>query len=103
MSDIAATPELTQTAAETDSDGAAFDEPSGPLTLARLLSYVPGIALLIAVGVLGKYAEIWWLKLAKHEHWTVPDIEYVLWAILIGLLITNIVGLHPIFKPGIGT
>nr|WP_297614796.1 YeiH family protein [Nocardia sp.] len=81
-----------------------FDEtPSGPLTAKGLLAYLPGIALLVAVGVLGKYTEIWWLKIAKHEHWTVPDIEYVLWAILIGLLITNTVGLHRIFRPGVGT
>ncbi|MFJ9366741.1 YeiH family protein [Nocardia sp. NPDC101769] len=80
-----------------------FDESSGPLTVARLLGYVPGILLLIAVGVLGKYAQIWWNAAARHQHWTVPDIEYVLWAILIGLLITNTVGLHPIFRPGVGT
>jgi uncharacterized integral membrane protein (TIGR00698 family) len=69
----------------------------------NLLAYVPGVLLLIAVGLLGKYAEIWWLAIAKHEHWTVPDIEYVLWAILIGLLITNTLGLHPIFRPGVQT
>lgn len=89
--------------AETGSGAADFDEPPGPLTVARLLGYVPGILLLIAVGVLGKYAQIWWNAAAKHQHWTVPDIEYVLWAILIGLLITNTVGLHPIFRPGVGT
>jgi Conserved hypothetical protein 698 len=33
----------------------------------------------------------------------VPDIEYVLWAILIGLLITNTIGLHSIFRPGVLT
>ena len=72
------------------SDEAAF-------TSSRPLDYVPGILLLIAVGVLGKYAQIWWNALAKHEHWRVPDIEYVLWAIVIGLLITNTIGLHRIF------
>lgn len=41
--------------------------------------------------------------LARHQHWTVPDIEYVLWAILIGLLITNTIGLHSIFRPGVLT
>lgn len=89
--------------AETDFGATDFEEPSGPLTVARLLGYLPGILLLIAVGVLGKYAQIWWNAAAKHQHWTVPDIEYVLWAILIGLLITNTVGLHPIFRPGVGT
>lgn len=72
-------------------------------TSTRPLDYVPGILLLIGVGVLGKYAQIWWNALAKHEHWTVPDIEYVLWAIVIGLLITNTVGLHPIFRSGVLT
>src|SRR4030088_2054947 len=69
----------------------------------RPLDYVPGVLLLIAVGLLGKYAQIWWNALAKHEHWRVPDIEYVLWAIVIGLLITNVVGLHRIFRPGVQT
>src|SRR6202790_529875 len=69
----------------------------------RPLDYVPGILLLIAVGVLGKYAQTWWNTLAKHHHWTVPDIEYVLWAIVIGLLITNTVGLHRIFRAGVLT
>jgi len=41
------------------------------------------------VGLLGKYAQVVWNALAKHEQWRVPDIEYVLWAIVIGLLITN--------------
>jgi uncharacterized integral membrane protein (TIGR00698 family) len=69
----------------------------------RPLDYLPGILLLIAVGLLGKYAEVGWLSLAKHQHWTVPDIEYVLWAILIGLVITNTLGLHPTFRPGVAT
>src|SRR5258707_1817088 len=69
----------------------------------RPLDYVPGILLLIGVGVLGKYAQIWWNTLARHQHWTVPDIEYVLWAILIGLLITNTIGLHRVFRPGVLT
>jgi hypothetical protein len=74
----------------------APDEASAQATFTstRPLDYVPGIVLLVAVGVLGKYAQIWWNALARHEHWTVPDIEYVLWAIVIGLLITNTIGLH---------
>ena len=46
------------------------------------LAYVPGVLLLIAVGLAGKYAQIEWNALAKQHHWTVPDIEYVLWAIV---------------------
>ena len=70
---------------------------------ARPLDYLPGLLLLVAVGLLGKYAEVAWLALAKREHWTVPDVEYVLWAILIGLVITNTVGLHRVFRPGVLT
>lgn len=69
----------------------------------NLLAYVPGVVLLIAIGVLGKYAQIWWKAIAQHEHWTVPDIEYVLWAIVFGLIVTNTVGLHRIFGPGVQT
>jgi uncharacterized integral membrane protein (TIGR00698 family) len=65
--------------------------------------YIAGILLLVVVGVLGKYAEVGWLALAKRQHWTVPDIEYVLWAILIGLVIANTVGVHRIFQPGVAT
>jgi hypothetical protein len=36
----------------------ALDEPT--FTSNRPLDYVPGILLLIAVGLLGKYAQIWW-------------------------------------------
>src|ERR1700752_4845391 len=72
-------------------------------TSRRPLDYVPGILLLIAVGVLGKYAQVGGNTLAKHHHWTAPDIEYVLWAIVIGLLIPNTVGLHRIFRPGVLT
>lgn len=83
----------------------ALDEPA--FTSRQPLAYLPGVVLLIAVGLLGKYTQIWWNTLAKHEHWRVPDIEYVLWAIMIGLviglLITNTVGLHRIFRPGVQT
>src|SRR5208283_3278707 len=40
---------------------------------------------------------------AKTHHWTFPNIEYVLWAILIGLAIANTVGLPEIFKAGVAT
>jgi hypothetical protein len=69
----------------------------------NVLEYVPGVLLLIAIGLLGKYAQIWWNALAKHEHWTVPDVEYVLWSIVFGLLVTNTIGLHRIFRPGVQT
>jgi uncharacterized integral membrane protein (TIGR00698 family) len=87
--------------ARVEPDDEVADEAA--FTSTRPLDYVPGLLLLIAVGVLGKYSQIWWNALAKHEHWKAPDIEYVLWAILIGLLIANTVGLHRIFRPGVQT
>ncbi len=68
-----------------------------------MLDYLPGVALLIAVGLLGKYTQIWVNDFAHDREWRFPDIEYVLWAILFGLIIANTVGVHRIFKPGIGT
>src|ERR1700687_1986010 len=85
----------------TESEAATAVEAT--FTCTRLLEYVPGFLLLLAVGLLGKYAEVWWLALARHRGWTVPDIEYVLWAILIGLVIANTVGLHRVFRPGVLT
>ncbi|MBB3751666.1 putative integral membrane protein (TIGR00698 family) [Mycolicibacterium sp. BK634] len=87
----------------TTTDVAQSEEDQPVFTSRNLLEYVPGVLLLIGIGLLGKYAQIWWNSLAKHQHWTVPDIEYVLWAILIGLLVTNTVGVHRIFKPGVQT
>jgi uncharacterized integral membrane protein (TIGR00698 family) len=69
----------------------------------NLLDCVPGVLLLIAIGLLGKYAEVWWTSIARHQHWTVPDIEYVLWTILFGLLVANTVGVHRLFRPGVQT
>ncbi|BBY25028.1 hypothetical protein MSTO_52330 [Mycobacterium stomatepiae] len=43
-----------------------LDEPT--FTSRQPLHYLPGILLLIGVGLLGKYAQIWWNTLAKHEH-----------------------------------
>jgi uncharacterized integral membrane protein (TIGR00698 family) len=84
-------------------DATEPSEEEASFTSPNLLAYVPGVVLLIAIGLLGKYAQIEWKSLARHEHWTVPDIEYVLWAIVIGLLITNTVGLHRVFRPGVQT
>jgi uncharacterized integral membrane protein (TIGR00698 family) len=92
---------MSTTRVEPDETEETLDEPT--FTSRRPLDYVPGILLLLAVGLLGKYAQIWWNTLAKREHWHVPDIEYVLWAIMIGLLISNTIGLHRIFRPGVLT
>jgi len=39
----------------------------------------------------------------KAHHLVLPNIEYVLWAILIGLVISNTVGIPAIFRSGVAT
>jgi len=53
---------------------------------------LPGIVLLFAIGYAG--------KLIEH---VVPHTEYVLWAIVIGLLVANTVGVPAIFRAGVET
>ena len=69
----------------------------------RFLAMLPGIGLLTIVGLAGKVLEKSIATYTKAHHLVVPNIEYVLWAILIGLLISNTVGVAEVFKPGIAT
>ncbi len=71
-----------------------------PASLPELL---PGIALLAAVGYAGKFVEHFLNTWTKAHHITFPNIEYVLWAILFGILIANTVGVARIFRPGVAT
>jgi uncharacterized integral membrane protein (TIGR00698 family) len=70
------------------------------LQFAKLL---PGILLLVAIGYAGKVLEQSIGRYTKAHHLVVPNIEYVLWAILIGLVISNTVGVPQIFRTGIAT
>jgi uncharacterized integral membrane protein (TIGR00698 family) len=70
---------------------------------AAVFRMVPGIALLTAIGYAGKVIEHTLNTYAKTNHWTFPNIEYVLWAILIGLVISNILTIPAVFQPGIAT
>src|ERR1700756_1347513 len=69
----------------------------------RLLRLVPGLLLLAAVGFAGKVIEQSIARYGKAHHLTLPNIEYVLWAILIGLVIANTVGVPRVFQAGIAT
>ncbi|MGZ4872767.1 MAG: putative sulfate exporter family transporter, partial [Candidatus Angelobacter sp.] len=69
----------------------------------RLLAILPGIGLLTIVGLAGKVLEKSIATYSKAHHLVIPNIEYVLWAILIGLLISNTIGVAEVFKPGIAT
>src|SRR3981189_394910 len=69
----------------------------------QFLRVIPGVLLLGAVGYAGKLLERNVGGYAKAHHWTFPNIEYVLWAILIGLVISNTVGVPEIFRAGVAT
>jgi len=69
----------------------------------QFLRVIPGILLLAAVGYAGKLLEQNVGAYAKAHHWVFPNIEYVLWAILLGLLISNTVGVPEIFRSGVAT
>jgi uncharacterized integral membrane protein (TIGR00698 family) len=69
----------------------------------QVLELLPGIGLLVAIGYGGKFLERAINLYAKAHHWTIPNIEYVLWAILIGVVISNTVGVHSVFRAGVAT
>lgn len=69
----------------------------------KLFALLPGVALLTLVGMAGKVFEQSISRYTKAHHLVVPNIEYVLWAILLGMLISNTVGVPRVFRPGIAT
>jgi len=69
----------------------------------RIAQILPGLLLLAAVGYAGKFLERAISTYGKAHHLTLPNIEYVLWAILIGLVIANTTGVPAAFKPGLAT
>lgn len=64
---------------------------------------IPGILLLTAIGYAGKLTEQSISAYGKAHHLALPNIEYVLWAILFGLAISNTVGIPAVFRPGVET
>ena len=68
-----------------------------------ILKLIPGLALLAAIGLLGKLTEQGIANYGKAHHMRLPNIEYVLWAILYGLILSNTVGVPRVFRAGIAT
>jgi uncharacterized integral membrane protein (TIGR00698 family) len=69
----------------------------------RFVELWPGIALLFVIGYAGKFLEQGISAYGKSHQLALPNIEYVLWAIVIGLLISNTVGVPRIFRAGLAT
>jgi uncharacterized integral membrane protein (TIGR00698 family) len=68
-----------------------------------LAGLIPGVLLLAAIGYAGKLAEQGIAALGKWRGWALPNIEYVLWAILFGLIVANAIGVPPVFRAGVAT
>jgi uncharacterized integral membrane protein (TIGR00698 family) len=85
------------------STSASVSSPGSGSLVTKALRLVPGMVLLAAIGYGGKFLERFVNTNAKTHHWTFPNIEYVLWAILIGLFIANTVGVSKVCKAGVDT
>jgi len=76
-------------------------EKHNPLTY--LAGLIPGLALLAAIGLAAKWIEQSINGYTKAHHIVFPNIEYVLWAIVIGLILGNLLKIPAIFQTGIET
>jgi uncharacterized integral membrane protein (TIGR00698 family) len=68
-----------------------------------ILRLIPGVLLLAVLGYAGKFTEQFIGRYGKAHHLALPNIEYVLWAILFGLIVSNTVGVAGVFQPGVAT
>lgn len=84
-------------------DSIALPQPRAVSIPGRTLGLLPGVLLLAAVGYGGKFIEQFVARYGKAHHLVLPNIEYVLWAIVIGLVISNTVGVPALFRAGVAT
>jgi len=84
-------------------DSVVLNQPRAISLPGRLFAVIPGILLLAAVGYAGKFMEQSIARYGKANHLVLPNIEYVLWAILFGLAISNTVGMPAVFRAGVAT
>ncbi len=84
-------------------DSIALPQPRAVSVPGRVLALLPGVVLLAAVGYAGKFIEQSVARYGKAHHLVLPNIEYVLWAIVIGLVISNTVGVPALFRAGVAT
>ncbi|MGD0513698.1 MAG: putative sulfate exporter family transporter [Terriglobales bacterium] len=82
---------------------AAIEQQKSTNHSSGFLNFIPGVILLAAIGYAGKFIEQSISRYGKSHHISLPNIEYVLWAILIGLAISNTVRVPELFKAGIAT
>src|SRR2546425_11263225 len=64
---------------------------------------VAGMILLVVIGFAAKVTEQSIASYGRVHHVTLPNIEYVLWAIVFGLVVSNTVGVPELFRRGVET
>jgi uncharacterized integral membrane protein (TIGR00698 family) len=69
----------------------------------RVVGLVPGVIVLGLIGYAGKFTEQSIAAYGRAHQLTLPNIEYVLWAIVFGLIVSNTVGVPAICEAGIET
>lgn len=74
-----------------------------PITGTPVVRYLPGLLLLVVIGVLGVALQAGLRAVGASTGTRLPDVEYVLWAIVLGLLVRNVIGVPALFRPGVGT
>src|SRR5215468_155354 len=79
-------------------------EAPAPSLTARFVRVLPGVALLFGIGLAGKLLEHTFASLRNaYPGIPFPHLEYVLWAILLGLVVGNTLGVAQIFRAGVAT
>jgi uncharacterized integral membrane protein (TIGR00698 family) len=79
---------------------AAVRTPSAAGSFVRLL---PGVVLLLVIGYAGKFTEQSIAAYGRAHQLTLPNIEYVLWAIVFGLIVSNTIGVPALCEAGVDT
>jgi uncharacterized integral membrane protein (TIGR00698 family) len=69
----------------------------------QILALVPGVVLLGLIGYAGKLTEQSIAAYGRAHHLTLPNIEYVLWAIVFGLIVSNTIGVPAMCEAGVDT
>jgi len=77
--------------------------PPRPDLLRQRLALLPGLFLLGLVGYAGKLTEQSLASYGRAHQLTLPNIEYVLWAIVFGLIVSNTIGVPKICRAGVDT
>jgi uncharacterized integral membrane protein (TIGR00698 family) len=69
----------------------------------QVLALVPGVVLLGLIGYAGKLTEQSIAAYGRAHQLTLPNIEYVLWAIVFGLIVSNTIGVPAMCEAGVDT